>query len=50
MVQISLFHESRIALSVHASEAFIGKASKGEDVVYFYFDPLVTQHMEASGT
>ena len=31
------------------SEAFIGKASKGEDVVY-YFEPLVTQHMEASGS
>ena len=34
---------------LHGSEAFIGKASKGEDVV-FYFEPLVTQLMEASGS
>ncbi len=34
---------------LHESEAFIGKASKGEDVV-FYFEPLVTQLMEASGS
>jgi hypothetical protein len=32
---------------LHESEAFIGKASKG-DVVVLYFDPLATQHMEAS--
>jgi hypothetical protein len=32
---------------LHESEAFIGKASK-DDVVVLYFDPLATQHMEAS--
>jgi hypothetical protein len=31
------------------SEAFIGKASKGE-VVVFYFESLATQHMKASGS
>ena len=34
---------------LHESEAFIGKATKGE-VVVFYFDSLATQHMEASGS
>jgi len=34
---------------LHESEAFIGKASKGE-VVVFYFEPLATQHMKASGS
>jgi hypothetical protein len=34
---------------LHEPEAFIGKASKGEDVGC-YFEPLVTQHMEASGS
>ena len=38
-----------ISLILHGSEAFIGKASKGEVVVVVYFDPLVTQHMEVSG-
>ena len=33
---------------LHESEVFIGKASKGE-VVVVYFEPLATQHMEASG-
>jgi hypothetical protein len=32
---------------LHESEAFIGKASKGE-VVVLYFEPLATQHMKAS--
>ena len=32
---------------LHESEAFIGKASKG-DVVELYFEPLATQHMKAS--
>jgi len=32
---------------LHESEAFIGKASKG-DVVVLYFEPLATQHMKAS--
>ena len=32
---------------LHESEAFIGKASKG-DVVVFYFESLATQHMKAS--
>ena len=34
---------------LHGSEAFICKASKGEGVVC-YFEPLVTQHMKASGS
>jgi hypothetical protein len=34
---------------LHESEVFIGKASKGE-VVVVYFEPLATQHMEASGS
>jgi hypothetical protein len=34
---------------LHESEAFIGKASKG-DVVVLYFKPLATQHMKASGS
>jgi len=34
---------------LHESEAFIGKASKGE-VVVFYFESLATQHMKASGS
>jgi hypothetical protein len=34
---------------LHESEAFIGKASKG-DVVILYFEPLATQHMKASGS
>lgn len=33
---------------LHESEAFIGKASKGE-VVVFYSEPLATQSMGASG-
>jgi len=33
---------------LHGSQAFIGKASKGE-VVVLYFESLATQHMEASG-
>jgi hypothetical protein len=32
---------------LHESEAFIGKAYKG-DVVVLYFESLATQHMEAS--
>jgi hypothetical protein len=31
------------------SEAFICKALKGE-VVVFYFEPLITKQMEASGS
>ena len=34
---------------LHEPEAFIGKASKGE-VVVFYFEPLATQHMKVSGS
>ena len=34
---------------LHESEAFIGKASEGK-VVGFYFEPSVTPHMEASGS
>ena len=34
---------------LHESEAFIGKASKG-DVVVLYFESLATQHMKASGS
>jgi len=34
---------------LHESEVFIGKASKGE-IVVFYFEPLATQQMEASGS
>jgi hypothetical protein len=34
---------------LHVSEAFIGKATKG-DVVDLYFKPLATQHMKASGS
>ena len=34
---------------LHESEAFIGKASEGDDVVA-YFESSVTQHMEASGS
>jgi hypothetical protein len=34
---------------LHESEAFIGKASKG-DVVVLYFELLATQHMKASGS
>jgi hypothetical protein len=34
---------------LYESEVFIGKASKG-DVVVVYFEPLATQHMEASGS
>ena len=34
---------------MHESEAFIGKASKG-DVVDLYFESLATQHMKASGS
>ena len=37
-----------LAWALHASEAFIGKAPKGE-VVVLYFEPLATQHVEASG-
>jgi len=33
---------------LHGSEDSIGKAPKGE-VVALYFEPLVTQHMGASG-
>ncbi len=32
---------------LHGLEAFIGKATKGE-VVVFYFEPLATPHTEAS--
>ena len=38
-----------IIWSVHESEAFLGKASKGEGVAR-YFEPLGTQHKEASGS
>ena len=34
---------------LHESEAFIGKASKG-DVVALYFESLATQPMKASGS
>jgi hypothetical protein len=34
---------------LHELEAFIGKASEDEDVV-FYFKSSVTQHMEVSGS
>ena len=34
---------------LHESEAFIGKASKGEGVV-LYFKSLATQHMKVSGS
>jgi hypothetical protein len=34
---------------LHEPEVFIGKARKGE-VVVFYFEPLATQHMKASGS
>ena len=34
---------------LHESEAYIGKASKG-DIVVLYFEPLATQHMKASGS
>ena len=34
---------------LHESEAFICKASEGDDVVP-YFESSVTQHMEASGS
>jgi hypothetical protein len=34
---------------LHESQAFIGKASKG-DVVILYFESLATQHMNASGS
>jgi hypothetical protein len=34
---------------LHEPEAFICKALKGEVVVY-YFEPLITQQMEASGS
>ena len=33
---------------LHDPEVFIGKASEDE-VVVFYFDSSVTQHMETSG-
>ena len=33
---------------LHKSEAFICKALKG-GVVVFYFEPLITQQMKASG-
>ena len=35
--------------TLHESEAFICKAFKG-DVVVYYFEPLITQQMEASGS
>jgi len=38
-----------ITWTLHESEAFRGKASKGK-VVVVYFEPLATQHMEASGS
>ena len=41
--------DSGITWILHESEAFIGKASKG-DVVVFYFESLATQHMKASGS
>jgi len=34
---------------LHEPEAFIGKASEGE-VVVFYFELSVTQHMKVSGS
>ena len=34
---------------LHELEASIGKALKGEVVVYYY-EPLITQHMGASGS
>jgi len=34
---------------LHESEAFICKALKGEAIVY-YAEPLITPHMEASGS
>jgi hypothetical protein len=45
----SLLTSLLITWILHESEAFIGKASKG-DVVVFYFEPLATQHMKASGS
>ena len=36
-------------LDLHESEASIGKALKG-DVVVYYYDPLITQLMGASGS
>jgi len=38
-----------ITLILHESETFICKALKGEVIVY-YCEPLITQHMEASGS
>ena len=47
---LSIFFSSKIITWIlHESEAFIGKASKDE-VVVFYFESLATQHMEASGS
>ena len=34
---------------LHESEAFICKALKG-DVIVYYYKPLITQQMEASGS
>ena len=39
----------RLMRILHESEAFIRKALKGE-VVVFYFEPLITQQMKASGS
>ncbi|RLB79536.1 MAG: hypothetical protein DRH24_12335 [Deltaproteobacteria bacterium] len=36
-------------LILHESGAFIWKALKGEVIVYYY-EPLITQQMEASGS
>ncbi|MGD2016122.1 MAG: hypothetical protein PVG84_20415, partial [Desulfobacterales bacterium] len=47
LFRIQFYHVN--AWILHESEAFIGKASKG-DVVVLYFEPLATQHMEASGS
>jgi hypothetical protein len=38
-----------IAWILHESEASVGKALKGEVVVY-YFERLITQHMGAPGS
>jgi hypothetical protein len=48
LIAFSLFQRINTWI-LHESEAFIGKAPKGE-VVVLYFEPLATQHMEASGS
>ena len=44
---VNLSSHLLITWILHESEAFMGKASKG-DVVVLYFEPLATQHMKAS--